>query len=984
MAQNDVIDLDPLIPSMLSQSSAQAATTATVPQVSSQQMGSSFYDLYPLVGAGQAATPYDILGPEDDFLLGATPKSTAQLTKEAGILNEGIPTGLRFDLSTTTLFNEELQKKNVEYNLRRYFEKENLITEDDNYDFGLRVGNISGRLEFKDPRFNGKYNVLDPFGPKDILGDIADISADMLIPIAAEVTAGVGTAMIPGVGQVPIAPILAASTAAFAASLGRLTYAKNQGFLPPDLPEGAIISQALQEAGFSAAFGVGGTIAFKAIQPVLRAMGAASPKFAVDIDEDTFLKAYNNFMESPAGQKAAEIDTLPSSAQILEAGAAKAPPGEAARMRAAATELAEREASIVKSPSRETADAVLAPSLQRSAAADEAIRAEAAIEPAMPPGVRGTSTRLTEADRAAMGSDIQNIATETAAARTAALEADVSQQLVNVEAAIDDALNLPPALRGERDLGSAAQDAIGEAFETASLRIGKEYENLFQRWSEATGISIDSVVVGKGAIRPTEAVRFAQDLKATLPDRPFADAGDAAVVNKVLDSFVESSSGAAVKIKPISLRTLNENIRDLRRLERKAYLAAQRGEAAPSPETISGMVDALETARNRVISRKGAPEGLAEELKVLDDSFAKFSNQFRNVQKSAVAKLRTAKNPEAAWNLLFQKDSRGATAVLDIADTLNTPANRDLFNDVGATIRKKWSDTVVTRDPKTNEIVRIDVAKHNRFVSEYGAAMDAYLSPVERSLLGDASAFAKQVDEIQAGKKVTLDKIRTQLNLGGGKEIQPELIFENTWRNDRFTKFDEVYTTLRQSPELMDTFKAFVYKDMFDPAAKRVKTVNGRQVLDPAEMRIYVDANEAKMKTLFGADYVQNLRTVLDATEAALKEVPRRGARTESNLLTGIIRGYVGMFTRPGRFLTAFNRVRGQAKEDALTLALADPRIMAEAAKAAKKPLLQKEFEKTIGRILLGRYDDPTNEDLPVDRPTAARALLQELEAGNR
>ncbi len=978
--------LDDIIDQRLLASSQQAAATAAVPQAAP-----SFSDV---VSQGMS-TPFSMgtdrpdanLQPKEvpDFneLITGGYKTPGILAKEAGILNEGIPTGLRFDLSTTTLFNPELQKKNVEYNLQRYFEKEGLVTGD--YDFGLRVGDVSGRLEFKDPRFDGKYNVVDPFGPQDVLGDVADISADMLIPIAAEVTAGVGSAMIPGVGQVPLTPILAASTAAFAASLGRLTYAKSKGFLPPDLPEDAIISQALKEAGFSAAFGIGGTVAFKAIQPVLRAMGAASPKFAVDINEDTFLKAYNNFMESPAGQKAAEIDVLPSSAQILEAGAAKATgAGDTAAMQAAATELAEREASVVKSPSRETADALLTPSLQRTAAADEAIRAEAAIEPAMPPGVRGTSARLNEADRAALGSDIQNIAAETAATRTADLEAVVSQQLVNVESAIDDALNLPPSLRGEPALGGAAQDAIGEAFETASLRIGKEYEGLFQRWSEATGISIDSVIPGKGAIRPTEAVRFAQDLKATLPSRPFADPGDAAVVNKVLDSFVESSSGAAVKIKPMSLRTLNENIRDLRRLERKAYLAAQRGEAAPSPETISGMVDALETARNRVISRKGAPEGLAEELKVLDDSFAKFSNQFRNVQKSAVAKLRTAKNPEAAWNLLFQKDSRGATAVLDIADTLNTPANRDLFNDVGATIRKKWSDTVVTRDPKTNEIVRIDVAKHNRFVREYGAAMDAYLTTAERSLLGDASAFAKQVDNIQAGKKVASDKIRTQLNLGGGKEIEPELILENTWRNDRFTRFDEVYSTLRQSPELMDTFKAFVYKDMFDPAAKRVKTVNGRQVLDPAEMRIYIDANEAKMKTLFGADYVQNLRTVLDATEAALKEVPRRGARTESNLLTGIIRGYVGMFTRPGRFLTAFNRVRGQAKEDALTLSLADPRIMAEAARASKKPLLQKEFEKTMGRILLGRYDDPTNEDLPVYRPSPARALLDEIEAGNR
>ena len=977
--------LDEIIDQRLLASSQQAAATAAVPQAAP-----SFSDI---VSQGMS-TPYSI-GPIDRFkadtsedpdfnqLITGGYKTPGILAKEAGILNEGIPTGLRFDLSTTTLFNPELQKKNVEYNLQRYFEKEGLITGD--YDFGLRVGDVSGRLEFKDPRFDGKYNVVDPFGPQDILGDIADISADTLVPIALEVTAGLGTAMIPGVGQVPLAPILAASVAAFGASFGRLMIAKGAGFLPPDLPEGAILNQAFKEAGFSAAFGVGGTLAFKAIQPVLRAIGAANPKFAFDIDEDTFLKAYNEFIESPAGKKAAEIDVLPSSAQVLEAGAARAQNiAETANMQAAATELAEREASIVKSPSRETADALIVPSLQKTTAADEAIRAEAAIEPAMPPGVRGTSTRLNEADRAALGSDIQNIATETASARTAALDSDISQQLVNVEAAIDDALNLPSALRKGRDLGLAAKDAIGEAFETASLRIGKEYENLFERWSEATGISIDSVVVGKGAIRPTEAVEFAKQLKAGLPSRPFVDPQDAATIEKVLSSFTEGGSGTAIKVKPMSLRTLNENIRDLRRLERKAYLASQRGENAASPETISGMVDALEKARNRIISRKGAPEGLVEELKVLDDSFAKFSNQFRNVQKSAVAKLRTAKDPEAAWSLLFQKDSRGATAVLDIADVLNTPANRDLFNDVGARIRKEWSDTVITRDARTKEIVRIDVAKHNRFVKEYGAAMDAYLTPAERSLLGDASAFARQVEEIQANKKVALRKINNQLDLGGGTALEPEVVFENTWRNDRFTRFDEVYSTLRQSPELMDTFKAFVYKDMFDPTAGRVKTVNGRQVLDPAEMRVYIDANEAKMKTLLGADYVQNLRTVLDATEVALTEVPRRGAKRESNVLTGIIRSYVGMFTRPGRFLTAFNNIRGQIKEDALTMALADPRIMAEAARAAKKPLLQKEFEKTIGRILLGRYDDPTNENLPVDRPSAARALLQELEAGNR
>ena len=57
---------------------------------------------------------------------------------------------------------------------------------------------------------------------------------------------------------------------------------------------------------------------------------------------------------------------------------------------------------------------------------------------------------------------------------------------------------------------------------------------------------------------------------------------------------------------------------------------------------------------------------------------------------------------------------------------------------------------------------------------------------------------------------------------------------------------------------------------------------------------------------------------------------------------------------------------------------------MAEAAKAARKSPLASELEKTIGRILLGRYDFPTDADLDVDKPNSARAILQELEAGNR
>ncbi len=983
MAQDDVIDLDPLISSLLQQSSAQTASTRQIPTAQPpvpMDQGSSFYDLYPLIGAGQAATPYDVLGPEDEFLYGQPrPKSRGELTQEAGILNEGIPTGLRFELSTTTLFNPELQKKNVEHNLRRYFKAENLITDD--YDLGLRIGPVSQRLEFRDPRFDGKYNVVDPFGAKDVLGDIADISMDTLLPIATEVTAGVGTAMIPGVGQVPGAPIAAAALAATATSFGRLKYAQNQGFLSEEITDEDIAMQALKEGGLSAAFGIGGQAAYKMLRPILRTMGLSSPKMAFDIDEQTFIRAYEKYMSSPKGKAASEAGVTPSSAQILEAVAKQeASAVEKGKLQATATELAEQEARISTSPERDTADALVTPSLERSAAAEIAVRD--AAEESMPTGVRGTAEGLGEREAQALGENIQAGLTANKQMQLSQLDDVVSRELINVETALDDAVNLPSNVADISTIGSAAKEAIVESYEKASQAIGKQYEDLFTRWSDSTGISIDSVVVGKGAIRPTEAVRFAQDLKATLPDRPFADPGDATVINKVLDSFVESTSGAATKIKPISLRTLNENIRDLRRLERKAYLAAQRGENAPSPETISGMVDALEKARNRIISRKDAPEGLVEELEVLDTAFADFSKKFRNAQVSAVAKLRNAKNPESAWGVLFQKDSRGKTAVLDIAEELKLPQNADLFSDVGAAIRNKWLNTVVKRDSK-GEITKIDVAAHSRFMNEYGAVLDSYLTRAERNALGSAREFAEQVINTQARKKATVDKINTRFDLGGGKDIEPEFIFQRSWKEGGISKFDEVYNVLRESPELLDTYKAFVYKDMFDPAANRVKLVNGREVLDPAELKPYIDKNKDKLSTLFGPDYVRNLNTVLDVAEDALTAVPRRGARREGSALVGIIRGYVGMFTRPGRFLTFLNNQRGRMREDAMTMALADPAVLADMAKAAKVPLLSKEGQRLAGRILGGRYDDPTQKDLPVDRPSGARALLQELEAGN-
>jgi hypothetical protein len=976
--------LDDIIDQRLMQASQQATSTAAIPQVNARLPATGIRPA--IVGTAGMFAPTGTLMPEDELTSGVQPDepSAFELAQQSGILNEGIPTKLRAEISTTSLFDDELNKKNIEFNLQRYFKNEGLI--DDSYDLGLRIGPSSGKLEFKDPRFEGKYNVLDPFATlenyMDVPGDLADISADTILPIVSEVTAGTLAAFTPGVGQTGVPSIAAASIAAGVSSMARLKFAQLQGYLPQEIGDEQIIKQALQESKLSAIFGVGGAAAFKVLKPVFRAVGLASPKFSFDIDEATFIKAYDEYMASPAGKMATEKGITPSSAQVLEAAAAKAGSAEAGAMQAAATELAEREALIATSPSRETAEALLTPSRTAALTAEKAVK-EATQEAPMPIGVEGQAARMGEVERLRLGESIQEEAATRLNVQTAQTKALTDDALMNVEKAIDDAVNLPSSVADASSIGNAAREAIKKSYEDASAAIGKNYEDLFNRWSNSTGISIDSIILGKGGIKPSEAARLATDIRKTFADRPFLNDAERKVVNKVYDNFVTGEKGGAISVKNVSLRTINENIRDLRRLERQAYRKTLTGEDAPYPETLSKMVDALEKARSRVLSRKDAPPGLADELKVLDDQFADFSKKFRNTTVSAVAKLRNANNPEAAWNLLFKKDSTGKTAVLEIASELKTPANASLYYDIGAAVRKKWQDEVVKKDTR-GQIKEIKIAAHNRFINEYGAVMDTYLSQGERAALGSASEFSEQVIQVQARQKATLAKINRQFDLGGGKAVEPETIFENTWKADRFSKFDQVHLLLRESPELLDTYKAFVYKDIWNPAAGRTKTVNGREVMDPVAMREYIDGNKDKLSTLFGQEYVQNLRTVVDATEAALTDVPTRGARKEGNALTGIIRGYVGMFTRPGRFLTAFNKVRGNVKEDALTTALANPRAMAEAAKASMKSPLSSELEKTIGRVLFGRYDYPVDDNQAIEKPGMARAILQELEAGNR
>ncbi len=143
---------------------------------------------------------------------GITP-SFAEILKANNISNDGAPFSVRRHTGFYNFDNPKVYRSQLESKLKEYFKNEGLIT--DKFDFGLRTGPITQRLEFRDPRRGGQYTVVDPFGGMDALtGDLLDISGEA-VTVAGEVVGGIaGLPTTPVTG--PFGPALTAAAGAFA------------------------------------------------------------------------------------------------------------------------------------------------------------------------------------------------------------------------------------------------------------------------------------------------------------------------------------------------------------------------------------------------------------------------------------------------------------------------------------------------------------------------------------------------------------------------------------------------------------------------------------------------------------------------------------------------------------------------------------------------------------------------------------------------
>ena len=992
MAENDIIDIDPLIASKLGNISQQSAINSQFPNtnvpdalLTSETLREDLINKE-LAKLNQAKPNYlsqegfgnlmskmeqrDVQGLSAPATTDTDTQAIINVMNSTGTSNTGIPISERFKISMGQFNDPEIQKRVVETNLRNYFKKQNLIGND--YDFGLRLGPFSQRLEFKDPRDNGRYNVIDPVGGDDLAGDLVDFSGDAAV-IVPEILVGLGSTTVPGLGQTGSFNILSAALTAFYAERARLNFARDRGYLPEGITDDMILSQALSTAGWSAGGGLAASALFKLGRPILSKLGIVSPKLRFDADEDAFINSFNYFIKTGGRDTAKEIGVSPSSAQVARLGVDEPgiSPFEKARRANLARQLAAEEKSVAVSPKESTSAAIVVPAIARESAASDKVTQEIFSDPTV---TKELTQNIGETTKLQLGEGIQTGLKTKADSQIALVESTYNNTLKEVESTINDVLNLPPSITSAADVGTNAKNVIQSNYNDTLEVFEPNYKNIFDRWEKATGSKLESVLTGPGKITVKEAVDVAKSKLRTTNMRAFMSKEDETLLNKVLDTFVDPDD--ARKLRPVSLATLNKNLQDLRQLERRAFKQSLTGEDTPYPQTLIDLTDAIEAARKRILNRKGAPEGLGDELSKLDNNYQIFQTKFKNAQISALAKLRNAKSPEVAFNTLLSNDAKAGTAVKQIAQELkSSPLNADIVNDVGNLIKENYLSKVIKNGKLVNNVEDV----HKNFMKNYSNAVESYLPPDQVARMNDIPSFIRGVQEAADKRAKALAQIKGELKSPAGDSYTPESVYLETWKKDEISNFNRILPILKSEPTLLRTYKAFVLKDLISDG--RTKTSpNGIEIPDIPLMKEYVEQNKDKISKLFGGDYLSNLNVTLNAMEPALIDVTAKQVKTSNSIIESMLRGVVGVFTTTGRILTAVNKFRGRAREDFLVRGLLEPELLAQMAKASKLNPQSNEAIRIIGKIMLGHPDiGPSDSELNVAKPSAAKVILDDL-----
>lgn len=201
---------------------------------------------------------------------------------------------------------------------------------------------------------------------------------------------------------------------------------------------------------------------------------------------------------------------------------------------------------------------------------------------------------------------------------------------------------------------------------------------------------------------------------------------------------------------------------------------------------------------------------------------------------------------------------------------------------------------------------------------------------------------------------------------------KPENLFKSFWTPGEISNSETLFQFMPD--ELIPDFKQLIYRDFIDKTGK-----------NPRAVKQYLKDHSEKLKLWYGDDFVKGLnnynKIIDDITVLAGSEgLPPSFLQKQ---LIQLVRAYVGIFTRPGRFLTAAGTARERLKKGSFEDMILNPDELYK--KIKRGEFFSNETNQALARALARAYGqaeilDRAEVDQPSGFPVESPDLTKGLE----
>lgn len=330
--------------------------------------------------------------------------------------------------------------------------------------------------------------------------------------------------------------------------------------------------------------------------------------------------------------------------------------------------------------------------------------------------------------------------------------------------------------------------------------------------------------------------------------------------------------------------------------------------------------DELLNVRNRAFKNKKVD---LSEIKKAEDDYAIFA---QNYKKGVVNNILNSATDLAGYtkfmNEVLATSQAGGAFVREL---LIDPAFADGLSAIKNGIKNAYRREVLSE--ADNLLKPKSPGAHEKFMQKYGEVINKYFDEDELVNFSNAENFASSYRRNLDAQRQIIKQIEADnaLNIKILKENEPEKIFESVWSTGALSKNQALKKILDKYPDsdIAKRFKNKISSDLF----KKVQDDNG--LISSKKLYKYLDDNGEILEVWFGKEFTKTLDNVANQLEPF--ELYTRGGKQAvkdnriGQAINQLARAYVGLFTMPGRFMTAVKQIASGATERRTGELLTDP-----------------------------------------------------------